>query len=109
MLLNEYQAEAAVTSGQKVGYVRLLYSAAKLSGEAGEVSEKIAKAYRDDDSVITEERSQAVLLELGDVMWYVADIAKRMGYTLEEVARANIAKIRSRQERGTMHGDGDNR
>lgn len=109
MLLNDYQNEAAITSGPKTGYVRLLYSAAKLSGEAGEVTEKVAKAYRDDDSMITEERRQAVKLELGDVLWYASDIALRLGFTLEEIARANIAKIRSRQARGTMHGDGDNR
>lgn len=109
LTLNEYQARAAITTGTKEGYLRLLYSAAKLSGEAGEVTEKIAKAYRDDNEVITPDRRAAILLELGDNLWYLSDIALRLGYTLSEVADANIAKIRSRQERGTMHGDGDNR
>src|SRR5271166_1416321 len=81
--LNHYQAEAAVSSGTKTGYPRLIYSAAKLSGEAGEVTEKIAKAYRDDDSVITETRRAATLLELGDVLWHVADIARLLNYSLE--------------------------
>lgn len=107
--LNDYQREANVTSGPQTGFTRLLYSAAKLAAEGGEACEKIAKAYRDDNSVISLVRREAIKLELGDVIWYVADIARMLDLMMEEIARANIEKIRGRQARGTLHVDGDNR
>ena len=47
--------------------------------------------------------------ELGDVLWYVADIAHYLGATLNDVADMNIEKLASRQDRGVIQGNGDNR
>lgn len=42
-------------------------------------------------------------------LWDVADLCACCGFTLEEVALANVAKLTSRRERGVLKGSGDNR
>ena len=80
-----------------------------LCGEAGEVSEKFKKLLRDAGGNITEEFKQEVAKELGDVLWYINALSKKLDISLEEVAQANIEKIESRKNRGVQHGSGDNR
>ena len=80
-----------------------------LMNEAGEVAGKIKKIFRDQNGQITEEDRQSLKNELGDVLWYLTQICTELGLTLEEVAETNITKIFSRQERGKLGGDGDNR
>ncbi|MDX2007437.1 MAG: nucleoside triphosphate pyrophosphohydrolase family protein [Meiothermus sp.] len=119
MRLNEYQEQALKTAiYPKVGGLGLLYTVLKLAGEAGEVSEKVGKVIRDDmkdaSSLITglplrQEVREALRKELGDVLWYVAATAYELGYSLEEVALVNQAKLRDRAERGVLQGSGDNR
>jgi NTP pyrophosphatase (non-canonical NTP hydrolase) len=64
---------------------------------------------RDDGGVMTDERLQALAGELGDVLWYVAQVATEAGLDLEAIARANLDKLLSRQERGVLSGSGDSR
>jgi NTP pyrophosphatase (non-canonical NTP hydrolase) len=64
---------------------------------------------RDDGGTLTDERRRAMSKELGDVLWYVAQIASELGLDLEEVAQANLEKLRSRQRRGVLSGSGDDR
>jgi NTP pyrophosphatase (non-canonical NTP hydrolase) len=87
----------------------LTYPALGLAGEAGEVAEHAKKAIRDDGAVVTEERRRAMAKELGDVLWYVSQLASELGLELEEVARANLEKLLSRQRRGVLSGSGDER
>lgn len=47
--------------------------------------------------------------EVGDALWYVANIARDLKATLEEVAKGNLEKLWSRMERGVLQGAGDNR
>ena len=47
--------------------------------------------------------------EIGDVLWYCATLSHDLGYDLEEVARTNVEKLRSRMERHRITGSGDNR
>lgn len=100
--------EISLEQGQRL--FRLFYVVSKLNGEAGELSEHLGKAIRDDYGAITPERYEAMLKELGDIQYYVARVAKELGgYTLGEVAEDNIDKLRSRKERGVLRGSGDNR
>jgi NTP pyrophosphatase (non-canonical NTP hydrolase) len=94
----EYPREASLT-----------YPALGLAGEAGEVAEHVKKAIRDDGGVIADERRQALKKELGDVLWYVAQLASELELELEEIAEVNLEKLRSRQLRGVLSGSGDDR
>jgi NTP pyrophosphatase (non-canonical NTP hydrolase) len=87
----------------------LAYPALGLAGEAGEVAEHAKKAVRDDGGLVTGERRQAISRELGDVLWYVAQVASELGLDLDEIAQANLDKLLSRQRRGVLAGSGDNR
>ena len=88
----------------------LLYLGLKISGEAGEVSEKIGKALRDGIPEGHEkEWAEGLRKELGDVLWYVSQIAKELGWTLSSVASTNLDKLADRSMRGTLQGSGDDR
>lgn len=106
--LNEYQ-QAALETAIYPDEQRVIYPSLGLAGEAGEVADKVKKVLRDNGSVFDEDRRSAIAQELGDVLWYVSVLARDLGYDMEEIAYLNIAKLKSRQERGTLHGSGDNR
>ncbi len=86
-----------------------VYPTLGLSGEAGEVAEKIKKVLRDKGGKIDDETRAVVEKELGDVLWYVAQLATELGLDLGAVAEKNLAKLASRKERGVLSGSGDNR
>jgi len=87
----------------------LAYPALGLAGEAGEVAEHAKKAIRDDGAQVTDERRAAMTKELGDVLWYVAQLASELGLNLDEIAEDNLEKLLSRQRRGVLSGSGDDR
>jgi NTP pyrophosphatase (non-canonical NTP hydrolase) len=108
MDLSEYQR----LSRRTAGYPRqawLAYPALGLAGEAGEVAEHVKKTIRDDGGSVSDERRDAISKELGDVLWYVAQVATELGLDLDEIAQANLTKLLSRQERGVLSGSGDDR
>jgi NTP pyrophosphatase (non-canonical NTP hydrolase) len=109
MDLSEYQSRSRATAVYPAAGDNLLYPTLGLCGEAGEVAEKIKKMVRDDDGVLTDERRGALAKELGDVLWYVAQIATEAGLELDAIAEANIEKLSSRQRRRVLHGSGDER
>lgn len=86
-----------------------IYPSLKLTGEAGEFSEKVGKLLRDKGGELTAEDREALLKELGDVLWYVSACAQDLGSSLTEVAWMNIDKLTSRSERGKLEGSGDER
>ncbi len=108
MELHAYSQAARATAIYPRQY-GLMYPALKLAGEAGEVAENVGKMLRDDDGQLTPERRMKIIKELGDVLWYISNLADDIGSTLEEVAVANIDKLASRQQRGVLHGSGDER
>lgn len=109
MDLDEYQREALSTAVYP-RHNSAAYLALGITGEAGEVADKIKKTLRDHDGNFHDgERRQEIALEIGDVMWYCAAMARELGYTLSEIAAMNVTKLQGRSRRGTLHGAGDNR
>lgn len=109
MQFSEYQAASRTTALYPDLGKNFVYPTLGLVGEAGEVAEKIKKVIRDKDGVIDEETRIELRKELGDVLWYLSQLAAELGLELDQVAVTNIEKLKSRQQRNQLHGDGDNR
>src|SRR5699024_5996202 len=111
MTPNEYQEQARTTAiyPHERG---LEYVVLGLASESGEIAGKVKKLIRDGkdwNGDKREDNRQAIIDELGDVVWYCAELAGQCGVTLEEVMQRNLDKLQSRQERNALGGDGDNR
>ena len=91
---------------KEVGFVEKVLG---LTGEAGETADKIKKILRDKDGVVTDEDRSAIAKELGDVLWYLASIARYLDLDLSDVAKGNISKLEDRYQRNKIHGAGDDR
>ena len=87
----------------------LEYLSLGLVSEAGEVAGKAKKIIRDHNSVLTPETKDALLAEIGDVMWYIAQLCEILGTNMGIVARQNVEKLAQRQKTNKLSGDGDNR
>ena len=109
MDFNEYQTKSRKTAGYPAIGHPVIYPTLGLVNEAGEVAGKIKKVFRDKEGQISAETRGALKAELGDVLWYIAQVATELNLTLDEIAEYNIEKLYSRLERGTIRGDGDNR
>lgn len=94
MNLNEYQKNALETDLNPNTREGLLISLLGVAGEAGELLSKYKKHLRDGDAYTT--FNDAIKEELGDVLWYLTNIASKSNLSLEEVALANLAKTRKR-------------
>lgn len=120
MNFHEYQ-NAAHKTAQYPEELGLIYPVMKLAGEAGEVAEKVGKMLRDgtiylDDiggvhvhEGMSKAQTDELVKELGDVLWYVAEIATVLNLGLGEIARRNIDKLADRSFRSVIIGEGDNR
>ena len=109
MELSEYQKRSRATAVYPDAGSNLTYPALGLCGEAGEAAEKVKKAIRDDGGELTPERRAALAAELGDVLWYVAQLATEAGLDLDSLARENLDKLLSRRHRNVLQGSGDTR
>jgi len=89
--------------------LRLFYVSLGLAGEAGEIAGKVKKILRDHDGRMTYSVRNALAKELGDILWYVAELCTLLDLDMGDVANGNVTKLQDRQERGTLQGDGDNR
>ncbi len=107
MNLNEYQCKARETALYPNVGENPIYPTLGLTGEAGEVADKVKKVIRDRNGVFDQDAKDAIKLELGDVLWYVSQLSSELGFELENVAISNLEKLSSRSLRGKISGDGD--
>ncbi len=119
MKLNDYQTVSSKTfvkSGEST--IDEAHLGFGLLAEAGEVATLYQKMYRGDPEYCDYEeweyrlKPEKVLLlkkELGDILWHVSTMAQHYGWSLQEVAEANIDKLKDRLARNLLQGDGDNR
>jgi NTP pyrophosphatase (non-canonical NTP hydrolase) len=109
LTLNQYQtkAESTFISSPDVflDELRLTFG---ILGESGEIAEKYKKFLRGDD-IDEEQFKEGIAKELGDVLWYVAVLSLQLGFSLDDIATKNIAKLSDRKERGVLKGSGDSR
>ena len=116
MQMNDYQYEAL----KFARYKDHLYPFMALAEEAGEVMGKIAKFTRKYEQPnfpantlgLSEEEKvlmTALKKELGDVLWQVAACARSINCNLDEIAVSNLYKLRDREERNCIVGEGDDR
>ena len=114
---NKYRKVSDLDMYQKVAlttaiYPReqaIIYPTLGLTGEAGEVANKVKKIIRDGSDSKDEKLVSEIKAEIGDCLWYIAVLASDFGIKLSDIASANLEKLEKRKERGTIHGSGDNR
>jgi NTP pyrophosphatase (non-canonical NTP hydrolase) len=109
MNFDEYQKKSRELAIYPDRGKNFVYPGFGLVGEAGEVAEKLKRIIRDQNWQVTEENRQELAKELGDVLWYVANLAAEFKLPLSKIAEMNIEKLTSRHKRGTLKGSGDNR
>jgi NTP pyrophosphatase (non-canonical NTP hydrolase) len=109
MNFSDYQTKSRKTARYPVIGHGVIYPTLGLTNEAGEVAGKVKKIFRDKGGLIGAEEREALKSELGDVLWYLAQVCTELEIPLDEVAEANIEKLFSRLERGKIGGEGDDR
>jgi NTP pyrophosphatase (non-canonical NTP hydrolase) len=109
MNLDDYQKKSRKTAVYPNAGSDFVYVTMGLASEAGEVAGKLKKVIRDKGGVVDQETKEDIKKELGDVLWYVAQLATELGLSMDEIAVKNIEKLYGRMDRGVLGGDGDNR
>lgn len=111
MTFEEYQDKAHATSLNTAFGDNdfLTYPIALLGSEAGECLGLLQKVHRDKAGHWSAEDANRLMKEAGDALWAIAEIATSLGVTLDQIAEMNIEKLSSRQRRGVIGGNGDER
>ena len=108
MDVNVYQDRAVATAIYPETH-KITYPALGMAGEAGEVANKVKKIIRDGKKSLPDDWQEQLASEIGDVMWYCAALARDLDMSLATIMAANLDKLKTRQEQGTLGGSGDKR
>jgi len=87
----------------------IIYPTLGLTGEAGEVANKVKKIIRDGTNKNNENLVQEISAEIGDCLWYISVLAGDIGVKLSDIANNNLIKLANRKKNNTIHGSGDDR
>jgi len=109
MDINEYQKKALATAIYPNKGDNPYYPTMGLCGEAGEVADKVKKIMRGDYDKNDQERVLAIMYEVGDCLWYIANVASEFDFDLATIAEMNLHKLKIRMYEDKIKGDGDNR
>ncbi len=95
MELNTYQ-DLANTTDQRPGNDEqaLAFPLLGLASEVGSLVNQYKKRIRDGQAHELFDRRAAA--ELGDILWYVANLSHKLGYSLDDVAQQNLRRINER-------------
>lgn len=89
-ILDEY---TLVQKNTEIKQFDIQYMALGLGGEVGEVQNEIKKLFRDDDNILNYNRKMKIMSELGDTMWYLTGLCRRIGCTVEDILKMSIEKV----------------
>jgi len=106
--LDMYQ-EVAKTTAIYPREQAIIYPTLGLTGEAGEVANKVKKIIRDGSNKNDEKLVSEIKAEIGDCLWYIAVLADDFNIKLSDIASTNIEKLANRKKNNTIHGSGDTR
>ena len=109
MDFQEYQTKSRTTAIYPNQGKNIMYPVLGLCGETGEIAEKVKKIIRDKSGVPNDTDKEAIAKEIGDVLWYLAQLSTELEIFLDDVAQLNLDKLASRKARGAIGGSGDNR
>ncbi len=109
MTFEEYQKLSRKTAIYPDIGNNFIYPTLGLAGEAGEVAEKIKKIWRDNNCQLNKTKKQEVSKELGDVLWYLSQLATELNLSLENIALFNLQKVNLRSQSNKISGAGDDR
>lgn len=104
---DEYQRQSRTTAVYPELGTNMVFPTLGLAGEAGEVAEKVKKVWRDRGGQPTREDRQLIAKEMGDVLWYLAQLATELRISFNEIAAKNLEKTAARKRLGNIHGEGD--
>ena len=109
---NEYQKKALEVKlyhEQKITpqMSKLLYLQEGLTGENGELAEKLKKIVRDSACTFTPETLELVKKECADILWYLVAIIEELGFDFDSIMECSLTKIQDRIARGVLKGSGD--
>ena len=114
---NKYKKVSDLDMYQKVAlttaiYPReqaIIYPTLGLTGEAGEVANKVKKIIRDGSDSKDEKLVSEIKAEIGDCLWYIAVLANDFDIKLSDIASTNLIKLENRKKKDTIRGSGDKR
>lgn len=109
MTFDEYQKQSRKTAKYPDIGNNFVYPTLGLAGESGEVAEKIKKVWRDNNCQLNEVGTQEIAKELGDVLWYLSQLATELNLSLENIAQSNLEKVNLRKQNDKINGAGDDR
>ena len=106
--LDMYQ-KVALTTAIYPREQAIIYPTLGLTGEAGEVANKVKKIIRDGSNSKDEKLVSEIKAEIGDCLWYIAVLANDFDIKLSDIASTNLEKLANRKKNNTIHGSGDTR
>jgi NTP pyrophosphatase (non-canonical NTP hydrolase) len=105
----ERSEQVARDAREVVGYRSFVQVYLCLMEEVGHISGHVKKRMRDDEGNLTEARKQQIVETLRQVVTLIARMGSLLNLPFDTLLQANIAKLRSRQQRGVIGGTGDKR
>jgi NTP pyrophosphatase (non-canonical NTP hydrolase) len=110
MTFDEYQKKALTTAlKHEPPLMEKTIWVMGIAGEAGELTDKWKKLVAYNDGKITDKDLEELSKEIGDILWYMALFADRLGLSFGDIASQNLKKLADRQKRDVIKGKGDNR